>query len=132
MVKNSGMSSGFGDIGDALERSGRTVMTRDYEMDKDFMSRHRLNYVQNAAFSNDTSGNQQVGIFINDCYHAGVKNGEVCIIDRCTKVAGEHGQEIILCSAMFFGDIYSWHVFAIRHYGWFWDVDKSGLATLLN
>ena len=112
---------------DDIRESSRVVMSRNYIVSDVMLRSYRMGLIDNGVFDDDGS-EADLQLFVDQCVSKARDRGEVCIIDRCLRYVPGTTRHVIILSAMYFGDIPSWVLFAIRHFGWYFDGDKGGDA----
>ena len=108
-----------------IGRHSRTIMSRDFVLDEGVMRRYRMGLVDNSIFSEDIDEGVIAG-FVVDCVEVARKRGLVCVVDRSRRyVKGTVGC-VHVVSVLYFGDVYSWVLFLLWRWEWYWDMEDKG------
>jgi len=106
-------------------REYRTIMARGYMFSKREMHKYRIRAVYNAVGDIAVMGDAYVNDFARRCTR--VENGEVGVIEM--NMRGDGLTKVV--SVIVFGDLASWHMFALRNMD-IYGGNKKDLASLLN
>lgn len=116
-----------------IRRQSRIILSRDFVLEDSVIDRYRMGLVDNSIFSEDVDEGV-IDSFIMDCIELARRRGCVCVVDRSKRYVKGTVGSVHVVSVMYFGDVYSWCLFLLWRWEWYWDMKDRGdrFGMLLN
>jgi len=107
----------------------RTIKARGVVLSEEQMDHYRIRGIYNAAAEVETVNDHYIQDFANSVHRPSY--GEIAVVETSLKDTGVRNPLQII-SVIVFVDIYSWHMFAMKHWKVYGNRGLGGFLPLVN